>query len=414
MAQVTGMAKDLLAGLTVALVALPLAIGFGVASGAGAASGIATAIVAGFLAAVFGGSRFQVSGPTGAMTVVLIPLAASNGLSAVLLVGFAAGILLILAGLFRLGDHVHKLPTSLIEGFTAGIALVIALQQVPVGLGAAPGDAERGAGILGAAASALVNWFSNPNWIPASTTATVAVGLIWAGHRWHKFPITLMAVVLATAINGLFGLGLETVGTLPNFGVVSGSWLGAIANWPSLIVPAISVTMLGALESLLSAKIADNMRPDVEPHNPNRELLGQGIANLAVPFFGGIPATAALARTAVNIRAGAETRWAAAFHAAILAVFVLMLSPLVELVPLPALAGVLIATASHMIKPSELKRTMRSSRLDAIVLVATLIVTLLANLTAAVAVGLVLFVGLRHTSLRATTSPIDESETLGD
>jgi sulfate permease, SulP family len=403
--------KDLLAGLTVALVALPLAIGFGVASGAGAASGIATAIVAGFIAAVLGGSRFQVSGPTGAMTVVLIPLAASHGLSSVLLVGFASGVLLILLGLFRLGTHVHRLPTALIEGFTAGIAVIIALQQVPVGLGLEP---TKGEGILQSAYTACSQWLAHPNWAPMLVTAAVAAGLISAGHRWHRLPLSLIAVAVVTLANSAGGLGLATVGQLPPFGHLSLSWFGAMSSWQDLLVPAISVTILGALESLLSAKIADRMRPEVPMHNSNRELIGQGFANLAVPFFGGIPATAALARTAVNVRAGANSRLAAAFHAVVLAVFVLALAPMVEQIPLAGLAGVLIGTASHMIKPSELKHTLRQSRLDAVVLISTVAVTILANLTAAVAVGLVLFIGLRRTSLSKSAVPIDDEETLGD
>lgn len=403
--------RDLLAGLTVALVALPLAIGFGVASGAGAAAGIATAIVAGLVAALFGGSRFQVSGPTGAMTVVLIPLAATHGIAAVLLVGFLSGLLLIAMGALRLGSHIHKLPTALIEGFTAGIAVVIALQQVPAGLGL---KAAKGESILAGAWGAVVAWFAHPAWAPMLTTVIVAVGLIWAGHRWHKLPFSLIAVVLVTAANGLGHLGLTSVGALPAFGSISTNWFGALEHWQALLVPAISVTMLGALESLLSAKIADRMRPDVQPHDSNRELIGQGLANLAAPFFGGIPATAALARTAVNVRAGAQSRWAAAFHAIVLAVFVLALAPLVEQIPLAGLAGVLIATASHMIKPSELKQTLRRSRLDALVLLATLVVTVFANLTAAVLVGLVLFIGLRRTRLSQSSIPIDDEETLGD
>jgi len=403
--------RDLLAGLTVALVALPLAIGFGVASGAGAAAGIATAIVAGFVAAIFGGSRFQVSGPTGAMTVVLIPLAGAYGLHAVLLVGFISGALLVALGLLKLGNHIHKLPTALIEGFTAGIAVVIALQQVPAGLGA---KAAGGEGIAQAAFMAVVEWSKSPSWAPMLVTAITAGLLIWAGHRWGRLPLSLMAIALATLLNSTAGLKLATVGALPSFGRVDVAWLGAAAHWQALVLPIISVTLLGALESLLSAKIADRMRPDVSPHDSNRELIGQGIANLAVPFFGGIPATAALARTAVNVRAGAQSRWSAAFHAAILACFVLVLAPLVEQIPLAALAGVLIATASHMIKPSELMHTIRQSRLDGIVLLATLAVTVFANLTAAVGVGLVLFIGLRRTRLNDAEVPVDQEETLGD
>jgi len=402
---------DLTAGLTVSLVALPLAIGFGAASGAGAGAGIATAIVAGLVAALFGGSRFQVSGPTGAMTVVLIPLAAAQGISAVLLVGFLAGILLILAGLARLGRHVHKLPTALIEGFTAGIAVVIALQQVPAGLGQTGG---KGEGILASALTAVAEFSKTPNWAALATTAVVAGGLIWAGHRWHKVPISLMAVAAVTGVNLVVNLGLPEVGALPRFGSVSTGFFGAISGWPSLLLPALSVAMLGALESLLSAKIADAMRPDAQPHDSNRELIGQGLANLTSPFFGGIPATAALARTAVNVRAGARTRSAAVAHSVFLAVFVLALAPLVERIPLAALAGVLISTAYHMVRVGELRATARGSRLDAIVLVATLLVTVFSNLTAAVITGLALFIGLRKTRLSERTTPIDDEETLGD
>ena len=394
-----------------ALVALPLAIGFGVASGAGAAAGIATAIVAGLVAALFGGSRYQVSGPTGAMTVVLIPLAASQGISAVMLVGFVAGILLILAAAARLGTHVHKLPTALIEGFTAGIAVVIALQQVPVGLGQ---KGVAGESILAAAGSAILASFSAPHFAPILVTVLVAAGLIWAGHRWSKLPLSLLAVALITALNSGLNLGLNVVGNLPRFGAVSWSFFSAIGNWPALIIPALSVALLGALESLLSAKIADKMAPNTPPHNSNRELFGQGLANLAAPFFGGIPATAALARTAVNVRAGARSKYAAVFHSVILAVFVLALAPVVEQVPLPALAGVLIATASHMVKPKELLATARLSHLDAIVLWATLAVTVFSNLTAAVVVGLALFLSLRRTRLSVRSVPIDNEETLGD
>lgn len=406
-----GISQDLLAGLTVALVALPLAIGFGVASGAGAAAGISTAIVAGLVAAIFGGSRFQVSGPTGAMTVVLIPLAAAHGISAVLLVGFGSGLLLLLGAAIRLGDHIHKLPTALIEGFTAGIATVIALQQVPTGLGL---EAGKGESILTGALSAMGAWVDNPNWAALLTTVLISTGLIWAGHRWNKLPLSLLAVVLVTAVNSVGQLGLATVGALPAFGTLSVDWFSSIIHWQDLLLPMVSVALLGALESLLSAKIADRMRPDIKPHDSNRELFGQGIANLAAPFFGGIPATAALARTAVNVRAGAQSRWAAAFHAVILAAFVLVLGQLVQQVPLPALAGVLIATASHMVKPAELKHTMGQSKLDGLVLIATLLVTVLFNLTAAVAVGLVLFLGLRGTRLSKANPPIDNEETLGD
>lgn len=403
--------RDLTAGLTVALVALPLAIGFGVASGAGAAAGIATAIVAGVVAAAFGGSRYQVSGPTGAMTVVLIPLAASYGIPAVLLVGFGSGLLLVLAALAGMGRHVHKLPTALIDGFTAGIALVIALQQVPAGLGHKASGSES---ILASAFTSIDAFVKNPHPLAIAMTVAVAAVLVTAPRFWPRLPLSLIAVVLATAANSALQLNLATVGELPRFGSVSAGFFDALPQWQSLIVPTISVALLGALESLLSAKIADRMKPETPPHDSNRELLGQGLANLAVPFFGGIPATAALARTAVNVRAGAVTRFSSVAHALLLAAFVLLAGPVVSQVPIPALSGVLIATAAHMVKPSELFAVARRSRLDAIVLSATLAVTVLSNLTAAVVVGLLLFMGLRKTRLSKQAPMVDQNETLGD
>lgn len=387
-------ARDLQAGLTVALVALPLAIAFGQTSGLGATAGVVTAIVAGFIAAVFGGSRFQVSGPTGAMTVVLIPIFTDHGASGVLAVGLIAGVLVLLAGVLKLGRHVHRLPTSLIEGFTAGIAVVIATQQIPSAMGLD---------------SSPASWIS-----PAMALATALV-VYYGARRWARIPIAIVAIAAMTVTN--LTLNLETQ-TVPKLGELltppSAGFVSAFGAWPSLLVPALLVAALASLESLLSAKVADRMKNDGSSHDSDRELIGQGLANIAVPFFGGVPATAALARTAVNVRAGAESRWAAAFHAVFLAAIVLGLSNLVALIPLPALAGVLIATAAGMIKISELKTTIRRSKLDAVVLVLTFGLTVFTDLTTALAVGGVAWFALRKTRLAAVLPPVEKGETLGD
>ncbi|MFM5904768.1 MAG: SulP family inorganic anion transporter [Micrococcales bacterium] len=402
---------DLTAGLTVALVALPLALAFGVASGLGAKAGITTAVVAGAIAAIFGGSRFQVSGPTGAMTVVLIPIFAAHGQGGVLLVGLIAGVFLALAGLLRLGHHVHKLPTALIEGFTAGIALVISLQQVPTALGV-KGSGES---LLARAFEAILQWAQNPNWGVLALSSLTTLSLIWGGHRWPRLPLSLLAVVLGTVASQMLGLRPQTIGALP---ASVGDWdlgfLGELDKIWILIIPGLTVAALAALESLLSAKVADHLRADGTSHNSDRELLGQGLANLVVPFLGGVPATAALARTAVNVRSGANSRLAAVSHALILAVLVLTLAPLVSLIPLAVLAGVLIATASHMVKFSELAKTIRSSRLDALIFWVTLIATVLTDLTTAVILGGVIWLALRKSRLSVVEPVIDEDETLGD
>ena len=402
---------DLTAGLTVALVALPLALAFGIASGLGAQAGITTAVVAGILAAFIGGSRFQVSGPTGAMTVVLVPIFVSHGQAGVLLVGLLAGALLVIAGVARLGNHVHKLPTALIEGFTAGIALVISIQQLPTLFGySVPADS-----LLVRAYDSAVAWLHQPNWPSLLVGGATAIFLAWGGHRWPKLPLGLAAVVAGTSAVHLLGLELQTIGDLPpGLGKFDLAFLTQLPSVSGLLLPALSVAALAALESLLSAKVADHLRNDGIEHNSDRELLGQGLANLVVPFLGGVPATAALARTAVNVRSGAKSRLAAILHAVVLAILVLALGPLVSSIPLALLAGVLIATASHMVKPADVLKTVRASKLDALVFVVTLAATVLTDLTTAVLVGGLLWLLLRKTWLSTREPAIDQDETLGD
>lgn len=375
---------DLIAGITVAIVALPLALAFGYASGLGAAAGLTTAIIAGLVAAVFGGSNFQVSGPTGAMVVVLAPLVNQFGAKSVLLVGFGAGLILMTAALLGIGHHVHKLPTALVEGFTAGIAVVIALSQVKE--------------ITATSMSLLIS-------------VVIAIAVYIAAHYLPKLPVSLLLVLAATGLNQL-GLGLQTVGELPsNLFAFDGNFFDF--KW-ALVVPMFSVAALAALESLLSARVADKLAGGSQKHDADRELLGQGLANVSSVFFGGMPATAALARTAVNVRTGAKTRSSAVVHSIVLAIAVLALAPLFSQIPLAALAGVLVATAAHMVKPSELFKTARQSWLDAIVLCATLIATVFTSLTEAVIIGGLLWLALSRTGLKTAQPPVDQDETLGD
>ena len=375
--------QDLIAGVTVAIVALPLALAFGVASGVGAQAGLATAVVAGILAAVFGGSNIQVSGPTGAMAVVLVPVVHQYGKTGVLMVGLLAGFVLVGMAFARLGRFVRYLPVSVIEGFTAGIAVVISLQQVPAALGVTDASGEK---VWAVAADAVRRFAGDPHIAPLLVALGVAA-LMLAGARWHpRVPYSLIGIALATGVSQLSGLSLVTLGRLPStlpapsLGFVD---LGAVST---LATAALAIAALAALESLLCATVADAMTVS-ERHDPDRELFGQGVANLVVPLFGGIPATAAIARTAVNVRAGAVSRLAAVTHAVVLLAVVFALAPLVSSIPLAALAGVLFATCVRMVEASSLLALVRSTPSDALIVCLTFTVTVAVDLVTAVGVG---------------------------
>ncbi len=376
--------RDLLAGLTVAVVALPLALAFGVASGLGAQAGLATAVVAGAVAAVFGGSNLQVSGPTGAMTVVLIPVVHQFGNSGVLMVGMMAGVLLIVMAGSGIGRYIRYLPLPVLEGFTAGIAVVIALQQFPAALGVSGAEGER---VWALAADAVRRFIADPHPAPVMVAAAVAAVMV-LGARWHPtVPYSLLAVAAATGLSQVFPGQLTVLGSLPSglarpsLGFVDVTALNMLAT------AAMAVAALAALESLLSATVADAMSIG-EQHDPDRELFGQGLANLVVPVFGGIPATAAIARTAVNVRAGAASKLAALSHSGILLVVVFTAAPLVSRIPLAALAGVLFATTARMVEVSSLRAIARATRGDALILALTFSVTVAVDLVTAVIVGL--------------------------
>jgi MFS superfamily sulfate permease-like transporter len=397
------------AGVTVAVVALPLALAFGISSGMGAEAGLVTAIVAGVLAAVFGGSNLQISGPTGAMTVVLVPIFGAFGPDGVLLVGMMAGVILVALAYGGAGRYIRYVPLPVIEGFTVGIAVIIALQQVPAALGASTGQH----GIVLGAIHAIGDSVVQPHWPTIAITLAVATTMLVSARVRPGLPASLAAVGLATAVTAVASLDVPVIGAIP-----------AGIPWPSLpsvdpgrlgplLLPAIAVAALAALESLMSASVADGMTVG-ERHEPDRELLGQGIANLAVPLFGGIPATAAIARTAVNVRSGARSRLAAITQSVTLLLVVLLASRWVGFIPLASLAGVLIATAVQMVEVSSITALLRSTRGDAVVLVLTATATVAFDLVTAVVLGMIVAgaIALRQVARAARLDelPLDHAD----
>ncbi|GAD86413.1 SulP family inorganic anion transporter [Nocardia asteroides NBRC 15531] len=405
---------DLLSGLIVALVALPLALGFGISSGLGAAAGLATAIVAGAVAAVFGGSRFQVSGPTGAMTVVLVPIVAEHGASGVLTVGLLAGLMLVGLAFARVGRAVRFMPAPVIEGFTAGIAVVIALQQFPGALGIAGAEGEK---VWQSAVDAVRRFVEEPHWT-APVTALAVAAVVLIGGRWRpKLPFALVAVTVSTVVARIFDLDLGRIGAIPAGLPAPSLEFLQLDDIATLLLPALAVAALAALESLLSATAADAMAVGTR-HDPDRELLGQGLANIAAPLFGGVPATGAIARTAVNVRSGARTRLAALIHAAILAGIVYLAAGLVADIPIAALAGVLLATTVRMVEAASVAAIARASRGDAIVMMITFGVTVAFDLVTAVVIGIgfALVLAVRAIAREATLQqvPLDDTDHLGE
>ncbi|WP_424532685.1 SulP family inorganic anion transporter [Sphaerisporangium viridialbum] len=375
--------RDLLAGLIVAVVALPLALAFGVSSGLGAQAGLVTAIVAGALAAVLGGSNLQVSGPTGAMTVVLVPIVAHYGTGGVLMVGLMAGLVLVIAAALRAGRYARYLPTPVIEGFTAGIAVVIALQQVPAALGVTGAHGDK---VWQVAADALARYVEHPRAAPLIMALAVAALMVAGARVRPAIPFSLVGIVGATVVATVWPIDVARIGALPAGLPAPSLGFVDIGSLAALVPSALAVAALAALESLLCASVADGMSVG-EKHDPDRELFGQGIANLVVPLFGGVPATAAIARTAVNVRAGGRSRLAALAHAAVLALIVYAAASLVGQIPLAALAGVLLATTIRMVEVGSLRAIARSTRGDGVVLVVTFAVTVVLDLVTAVAVG---------------------------
>jgi len=377
--------RDLISGLTVAVVALPLALGFGITSGAGAQAGLVTAVIAGALAAVFGGSNLQVTGPTGAMTVVLVPIVHSYGIDGVMTVGLMAGVILVALALLRAGRAMSYVPVPVIEGFTLGIAGVIGLQQVPGALGVRTPSGSNPAVV---AAKAVGDFAKHPHWTSIGVALAVAAVMLVGARLRPTIPFSLLAVVAATAAVWGLGLSTATIGHLPSGLSAPSTAFFEASHVGSLLPSALAVAALAALESLMAASAADAMSVS-ERHDSDRELFGQGLANIAAPLFGGVAATGAIARTAVNVRTGAASRLASLVHAAVLAVIVFAAAPLVAHIPRAALAGVLIATAIRMVEVGSIRALAKASRAETGVLALTATVTLVSTLVNAVVVGMV-------------------------
>lgn len=397
--------RDILAGITVGVVALPLALAFGISSGVGAAAGLATAVVAGFVAAVFGGSHVQVSGPTGAMAVVLAPIVAHYGLGSIALVTVLAGLLVIVAGVTGLGRAVTFIPWPVIEGFTLGIAAIIFLQQVPAAFGQ---DSPAGGRTLSVAWNVVrqADWSS-----AAKTLAVVAVvaTLMVTLPRLHRgIPESLAAVIVVTVVVVALDISIASIGELPSHlpaPVIPDVDLGAMRT---LVGAALAIAALAAIESLLSARVAATMAP-TGPYDPDRELVGQGLASVASGAFGGMPATGAIARTAVNVRSGARTRVAAIVHSLVLLAVVYLATGPVSAIPLSALAGVLMVTSFRMISLSTVRKILRSTRSDAVTFALTAAITVCFDLIEAVQIGVVVaaFFALRGVARRSSVTRED-------
>jgi SulP family sulfate permease len=385
----TSWRTDLLAGITVGIVALPLALAFGVSSGVGAEAGLITAIVAGLVAAVMGGSPVQVSGPTGAMVVVLAPVVAVHGAGSVAPLSLMAGLLVCVLGFSGLGRAVAFIPWPVVEGFTLGIAAIIFLQQVPpaTGTSAVPGHNTLIAAVEAASAATVPTAL-----LTLADVAGVAVVMVLVQKLLRALPASLIAMLLATAAAELFRLDIPRIGPLPHALPAPAVPAFDLDLLGSLAMPAVAIACLAAIESLLSARVAAGMTgPDGRPsgpYSPDRELTGQGLASIAAGLFGGMPATGAIARTAVNVRSGAKTRLAAAVHAVVLLAIVYLASGMVSRIPLAALGGVLMVTAVRMVSRRTVAAILRSTRSDAAVFILTAIITVAFDLIVAIQIGL--------------------------
>ncbi|MCO5972656.1 SulP family inorganic anion transporter [Actinoallomurus soli] len=408
--------RDVVAGLSVAVVALPLALAYGASSGLGARAGLATAVVAGALAAIFGGGALQVSGPTGAMTVVLIPVVHRFGPGGVMLAGAMAGVVLIAAALARVGRFARCVPAAVVEGFAVGVAVVIALQQVPAALGLRAHHHDK---VWRDAVRAVADYTHEVRPAPLLMAAAVAA-VVMTGNRWlPKVPFPLVAIGVATLVAEVFPLGLRRIGSVPA-GLPAPSLGFLHPDLVAALLPsALAIAVLAALEGLLSAAVVDAMGGD-RPSDPDRELFGQGLSNLAVPLVGGVPATATLARTAVNVRCGATSRLASLTHAVVLAVIAFAAGGLVADIPRAALAGLMFGAAVRMIKVGALASILRTSRVDTLIVAFTCTVTVAVNLIAAVAAGVVIATLVtiatlaRGSRIEAVPFPTDGAGTPGD
>ena len=403
------LSKDLMSGITVAAVALPLALAFGVSSGATAAAGLVTAIIGGVIISIFSGASFQISGPTGAMTAILVTLASKYGMQGILTACFIAGIILVIAGILRLGRVIYYIPSSVITGFTSGIALIIALGQLDNFFGVtSSGDL---------AITKVLSYFTNgfdPNWEAVAIGAAVMlIMIVWPKKLNDKIPSSLAALVIVLIVCHFLNPDVETVGQIPKSLFLDDrlSLKGMnMAQFWDLFVPALSIAALGMIESLLCGASAGKMKK--EELNADRELVAQGIGNMIIPLFGGIPATAAIARTSVAIKSGCQTRITGIFHAVILLLSMFVLSPVMSEVPLSALAGILIITAWRMNDWKNIHfifdHKFRSGMLKFFI---TMIATVVLDLTQAIIIGVAFssfLIIVKLTDIDISVSEIDK------
>jgi len=402
------LAADIGAGITVGVIALPLAMAFAIASGLKPEAGLFTAIIAGFLISLLGGSRVQIGGPAGAYIVIVYGIVQQYGLGNLLVSTAMAGVLLFVMGLTRIGSLIRYIPVAIVIGFTNGIAVLIAISQLKDLLGLRienmPADffgATRAlAGALDTASlptlalglvclAVIVLWTAFGSMAPAALAEAKVPG---RRGIFTRLPSTLVVLVLAAVAAGALGLPVETIGSrfggipggLPAFALPDLSW----DNGRHLITPAVTIALLGAVESLLCARVADGMIED--RHDPNQELMAQGIANFVTPFFGGMPATGTIARTSANVRSGARTPVSGIVHALTLLAIVLVAAPLAAHVPLAALAAILLFVAWNMGAWNEFGRLKQFSVQYRTIMVATFLLTIVVDLTVAVQIGLVL------------------------
>jgi SulP family sulfate permease len=378
--------QDLLAGLTVAAVALPLALAFGVASGATAAAGLVTAILAGIIIGGLSGAPYQISGPTGAMSAVLIVLVQRYGLEGIWVAGLLSGILLLVIGLLKLGRFIAFIPSPVITGFTSGIALIIFIGQIDNFLGVKTAPAES-------ALFKFLEYFKG-GFIPAWQSILLGLVVILTMLFWPKklntrFPSSLLGIILATALNALLDWPVKVIGEIPQTLILAERFNPLTFNWSQLsdfIAPTLTITALGAIESLLCGAVGSNMTG--VRLQANQELVAQGIGNMLIPFFGGVPATAAIARSSVGIKSGGQTRLVSIIHAIGLLLSMFLLAPVMARIPLAALAGVLMVTAWRMNEWESIRFIFgKRFKTDIIAFSITMLATITLDLTQAILIG---------------------------
>jgi len=396
-------AHDVIAGITVGLVALPLAMAFSIASGLSPQAGIYCAIVTGFLVSALGGSKTQIGGPTGAFVVVVAGIVAAHGIDGLFMCTVMAGILLVVMGATGMGTGVKFIPRPVVIGFTNGIAVLIASTQVKDFFGL---HLEKVPGVFWLRMKALAA--SSPTWSPTATIlAAATVGTMLLCRVLSKrIPGPIVAMLGATATAFVLKLPVETIGTRFG-GIPSGLPHLVVPRWHAglvhgLLGPAFTVAMLGAIESLMSAVVSDRMSND--RHNPNVELIGQGVANIMSPMFGGLPATGAIARTATNIRSGAQSPVAGMIHSLTLLCVLLFAAPLASYIPMAALAGILMIVAYNMGEWREIPQLLRLTKTDISIWLVTFALTVFADLTVAVEAGMILAALLFISRVAATTT----------